>query len=132
MDLRKELGNKIDLFEKHGLVNELEDMFKNPELIELDIEDLKEVLKGEITGVIFKTTIDLNENFEYTKFNDLTPNQCVIKISSSTNLKLADIDLLISNIKESINPNLNIIFGVGIDDSLKDSFKIQAIFSYKE
>ena len=55
MDLGKELGNKIDLFEKHGLVNELEDMFKNPELIELDIEDLKEVLNGEITGTIFKT-----------------------------------------------------------------------------
>ena len=130
IDLRKELGKKYDDIEKCGFIKDLEDLIDVDALINIDLDDVKEITKGEIVGSISTITDDCNSKYEINRISDKTPTECLLNVGSSRYLKLSDIDLIIDNIRKLGTIDMNIILGTTINEEMKGKYKVQALFAY--
>ena len=129
IDLKKELGNSYNELLKLGFIKEVEEIVNNSGIINIDIEDIKEVLNSELVGVLVVSTNDLDIDYKLNRVSDKKPTKCLLNLASKEDVKLTDIQKLVDNLKNTFNPDLNVIFGTNKIKELKDNYKIQAIFS---
>lgn len=131
-ELKKEFSQKFyDGIVKLGFLSDLNEIVNENGLINIDLNDIKQLASGELVGVISQESNDFEEVFEMNRLNDLNPTNCILNIITDISISLSDVDKIVKNIR-SIDENLNIIYGCRLVDNLKYKYKIQAIFTYNE
>ncbi len=131
VDLKKELGSKYDDLLRCDFIKDIEDILSNEGLINIDFHDIKAVCKGEIIGAISAVIEDLDDELEINRISDKEPNGCLLNVTSSMNLRLQDIDIIISKIKK-LGSDLSFIYGTYIDNNYDGKYKIQALLTYND
>ena len=94
----------------------LSDLIKQDCLININLSDLEHITTGITVGDISTTINNPIDELLVNLTSDLVPTDCIIKIKSKNDLKLKELEQIINNIK-SINPYMNILFAMGIDDN---------------
>jgi cell division protein FtsZ len=116
-------------------VKGLTDLITQPGLINLDFADVRTIIK-EMGFAMMGTAIAEGENKAVEASNlaltnplienvDMnTAKGVIVNISGGSDMTLMEVDHAANIIRESVNPNANIIFGSLIDESLKGKLKI--------
>lgn len=131
IDLKEELGSKYDDLLKCDFIKDIEDILSNEGLINIDFHDIKAVCKGEIIGSISAVIEDLDDELKINRISDKEPNGCLLNVTSSMNLRLQDIDIIIGKIKK-LGSDLSFIYGTYIDNNYDGKYKIQALLTYND
>lgn len=132
INLKRELGSKYTDIEKTGVAKELEKIVNNDNLININIDDIKDITKGEIVGALSKKISNINTPLEITTIKDAIPTDCLLIIECSKTLGLGKLDIIISNIRKMGTNNMNINIGTVLNDDMKDEIKVLIIFSHNE
>ncbi|MDB9776863.1 cell division protein FtsZ [Alphaproteobacteria bacterium] len=116
-------------------VKGLTDLITQPGLINLDFADVRTVIK-EMGYAMMGTAVAEGEN-KAMEASDLaltnplienvdmnTAKGVIVNISGGSDMSLMDVDHAAHNIKKSVNPDANIIFGSSNDESLVGKLKI--------
>ena len=111
---------------KYGFIEDAEDIVYSPAIININIEDLKSLEKGEIVGIISQTFSDLNEDYNVLITNKCEPNSCIFHISSNENVKLEDVNILLDKLRNKFNLE-NIIFGTSVSNIKDGHYKVRAL-----
>ena len=98
------------------MINILNDLIKQDCLININLNEFDRATNGKIVGVISTAINNPSDKIVIDKLSDISQTECIIKIKSKNNLKLSELEQIINNIK-SINPYMNILFAMGIDDN---------------
>ena len=118
----------------HG-VQSITDLMVRPGLINLDFADVRTVIKemgfammgtataeGENKAVEASDLALTNPLIENVDMN--TAKGVIVNISGGSDMSLMDVDHAANNIRQSVNPDANIIFGSSNDESLVGKLKI--------
>jgi len=116
-------------------VKGLTDLITQPGLINLDFADVRTVIKemgfammgtataeGENKAVEASDLALTNPLIENVDMN--TAKGVIVNISGGSDMSLMDVDHAANNIRQSVNPDANIIFGSSNDESLVGKLKI--------
>ncbi len=98
------------------MIDILNDLIKQDCLINIGLNEFDRITNGKLVGSISVSINNPSDALLINKLSDILPTECIIKIKSKNNLKLSELEQIIDNIK-SINPYMNILFAMGIDDN---------------
>ncbi len=97
-------------------------------LVNIDVEDIKSLSKGEIVGTISQIFNNSSEELIINRFSDKEATKCIFNITSGSDLDLSTVTELIYKLR-NVYPNINMIYGTKIDDKYNDKLKVQALLT---
>ena len=108
------------------MIDILNDLIKHDCLINIGLNEFDRVTNGKIVGSISLSINNPSDELLINKINDILPTDGIIKIKSKNNLKISELEQIINNIK-LINPYMNILFAMGIDDAQESLCTIKGV-----
>lgn len=83
-------------------------------------------IKGKLVGVLSEEYINANQKLNYKFINNEKPNSCLIHITSNNSLDIREMDAIMNIVKNDFN-NIDILYGLAIDNGKDNSNRIRAI-----
>lgn len=127
IDLKELLPEKFynDIV-KCNFLEDIREMVLFPAMINLDIDDLKQLSKGEVVGTISQVFTDLDVDYNINLISDKVPAACLVNMTSGTNMSLKSVNILIDKLRDKYK-DLSIIFGTRINNEYGESIKVQVL-----
>ena len=131
IDLKKEFGEDFynDLI-KCDFLKDLDEILNTTGIINIDLNDVKNVARGDIVGAISMSINDSSEKLVFNRINDKNISSAIINIVTKEDAGIIDISNILEQIRD-ICKDVNMIYGTYIDSNLNKAFKIQALFTNK-
>ena len=130
VDFKKELGKKYDEIVKLGFLKDLEEMVSNEGIISIELEDIKKVLSCDIVGTISEIIDDPNQELKMNRLSNSMPTDCIVNFIGSKDITIVQISEVIENIRKLMSSDINILYGVMVNEGLGNKLKIQALFTH--
>ena len=130
MDLKEVFNDKFynDLV-KCDFLKDIEELISSQGIINIDLEDFVKISNGsEIVGSISQVFDNLDDEFIISRINDRIPTDCVFNITSGTDIKLTQVDVLLDKLRK-LYPDISIVFGTNIIDEMGSQIKVQALLT---
>lgn len=100
----------------------------NDMIITIDFDDFDRLAKGKITNFVSTLVSIDDDSIDYKNVRDINPTDCILVLSGNENLSIGFINHIIKIIEKRFK-NINITFGVRVNDSIGDYCKVQGIFA---
>ncbi len=129
IDLKKELNEKFynDLI-KCDFLKDIEEMVNKDGYINIDLEDIKTISKGEIVGAISQMCITANDEFKCNIISDKKPTSALVYITADKNLMLGDVETILTRIRNEFG-DVGIFYLTDVDNNIKELCKLQVLFT---
>jgi len=130
LDLKEVFNDKFynDLV-KCDFLKDIEELISSQGIINIDLEDFVKISNGsEIVGSISQVFDNLDDEFIISRINDRIPTDCVFNITSGTDIKLTQVDVLLDKLRK-LYPDISIVFGTNIIDEMGSQIKVQALLT---
>lgn len=112
-----------------------DDYFNKNDIIAISKEDVDLILKGDnpaFKEISAKDMTEIKEKFSSEDFDDFKGlDQTIIYIKSNEKLSLYDQSEIIGEVRKVFEKEINVLYGVGLDDSMK-GIKVLLIASKKK
>ena len=134
MDYKELFGEEFyNKLVKCNFINDIDELLTadtRSNLVNIDVEDIKSLSKGEIVGTISQIFNNSSEELIINRFSDKEATKCIFNITSGSDLDLSTVTELIYKLR-NVYPNINMIYGTKIDDKYNDKLKVQALLTTK-
>jgi len=132
MDYKELFGEEFyNKLVKCNFINDIDELLTadtRSNLVNIDVEDIKSLSKGEIVGTISQIFNNSSEELIINRFSDKEATKCIFNITSGSDLDLSTVTELIYKLR-NVYPNINMIYGTKIDDKYNDKLKVQALLT---
>lgn len=132
MDYKELFGEEFyNKLVKCNFINDIDELLTadtRSNLVNIDVEDIKSLSKGEIVGTISQIFNNSSEELIINRFSDKEATKFIFNITSGSDLDLSTVTELIYKLR-NVYPNINMIYGTKIDDKYNDKLKVQALLT---